>query len=157
MRPATAVIGFGNPLMGDEGVGPRIVSELLALGIGSDDVELLDMGTGGFAALHALEGRERVVLVDCAFMGEAPGTLRRFRPDEVRSRKTRLRTSLHEGDLLSMLDLAGAMGQAPAEVTLLGIEPARVEPGLELSPELETRLPEYTAAVRSVLAAGSGV
>jgi hydrogenase maturation protease len=156
MRPRTAVIGFGSPLMKDEGVGPRIIAELEARSEGNDQVELLDLGTAGFSALHAFEGRERVLVVDCAYMGEAPGTLRRFTPDQVRTLKPDIRASLHEGDLMRTLDLAASLGQAPGEVLLFGVEPACVEPGLELSPELEARVPDYVDAVCRELRAGEG-
>ena len=107
----------------------------------------MDLGTGGLAVLHALEGRRKVVFADCAFMGEAPGTMRRFTPEQVRSRKVRARRSLHEGDLLGTLELAERLGRCPGEVVIFGVEPASTEPHPGLSPVLEARVGEYVEHV----------
>ena len=145
------VIGLGNQLMGDEGIGNRLVAEFAALADRYPEVEFLDLGTSGMAVLHALAGRGKAILIDCAFMGEPPGTLRRFTPDEVRSGKTVRGLTMHEGDLLQFLELARAVGDAPDEIIIFGIEPERVEPGEGLSESLEARVGEYVEAVRHKL------
>ena len=146
-RSPVAVIGLGNPLMSDEGVGVRVVAELREAGPPFPGVDVLDLGTSGMHVLHELEGRTKVVFVDCAEMGEAPGALRRFTPEEVVSRKVRTRLSLHEGDLLHTLALARELGACPRDVVILGIQPETVAPGERLSPPLAARLGEYGKAV----------
>lgn len=148
----TVVIGLGNPLMSDEGVGVRVLERLRAGGL-PEAVEAMDLGTSGMAVLHAIAGRERAVFIDCACMGCAPGTLRRFVPDEVRSRKVATRLSLHEGDLVNTLALSRRLGECPAEVVLFGIEPAEMGPGLDLSPALAANVDRYAEAVRRELEA----
>ncbi len=145
------VIGLGNPLMGDEGIGNRLVAELTALADRYSETEFLDLGTSGMAVLHALAGRRKAILIDCAFMGEPPGTLRRFTPDEVRSGKVARGFTMHEGDLMQFLQLARAVGDAPEEIIIFGIEPERVSPGAGLSEALEARVGEYVEAVTAEL------
>ena len=77
------VIGLGNPLRGDDGVGVR-VAEALAEQALPDDVEVVDGGTQGLGLVNLMEGRQRVILVDAADMGKAPGEFVRFTLDEVR-------------------------------------------------------------------------
>jgi hydrogenase maturation protease len=138
--------------MGDEGIGIRLVAELAALAEHFPDTEFLDLGTSGMAVVHALAGRRKAILLDCAFMREAPGTLRRFAPEEVRSSKSVRGFTMHEGDLLQFLELASALGDAPEEIIIFGIEPEQVAPGMGLSETLEAKVGEYVEAVRGELA-----
>lgn len=148
MKHPLAIIGMGNPLMTDEGIGVRVVGRLQAMDL-PGGVEALDLGTSGMAVLHEIAGRRKVVFVDCAAMGERPGTLRRFTPDQVASRKVQTRLSLHEGDLLQTIALARRLGSCPDDIVIFGIEPAAIEPGDSLSPDLAARLSEYVATVRA--------
>lgn len=143
-----AIIGMGNPFMRDEGVGIRVVAELQQSDL-AETVDVLDLGTSGMNVLHELDGRDKVIFVDCTMMGTPPGTLRRFTPDDVVSRKEQSGLSLHEGDLLQTLALARQLGTCPADVVIFGIEPKVVDYGDHLSPELEENLDAYQAAVRA--------
>jgi hydrogenase maturation protease len=138
--------------MSDEGIGSRLVRELAERCGERPDVEFLDVGTGSsLRVLHAISGRRKVVFVDCAMMGEPPGSIRRFTPAEVESTKELPLLSLHEGDPLGTLRLARSLGECPGEVVIFGIQPQNVEPGRELSPELERRLADYVKAIRAEL------
>ena len=143
-----AVIGLGNPMMSDEGIGVRVVAQLQDTDL-VRNIDVIDLGTAGMNVLHELEGRERVIFVDCAMMDDPPGTIRRFTPDEVTTRKVQMGLSLHEGDLLNTLALARRLGICPEDVVIFGIEPRAIEYGDRLSLELEERLGEYTAAIRA--------
>ncbi len=146
MKPIV-VIGLGNPLMSDEGIGIHLLQALSADAGRHPDADFVDAGTAGFKALHAIAGRRKAVFIDCAMMGEAPGTIRRFSPDEVRSRKALPRFSLHEGDLLDTLEISRKLGECPADVVIFGIEPVSMAPGQELSDLLRSRLGEYRATI----------
>lgn len=143
----TIVIGIGNVLLRDEGVGVHVVRWLSELHGDMNGVEFLDAGAVGMKLVHILQGRRRAVLVDCALMGESPGTLRRFLPEEVHSIKALPGLSLHEGDLLAVIRLCEELGCCPEEIVMLGIEPGVVEPGEGLSPCLAERMDDYLAAV----------
>ena len=106
--------------------------------------------------LHELEGREKVIFVDCTMMGEPPGTIRRITPDDVRTRKIQPRLSLHEGDLLHTISLAQRLGTCPSDVVIFGIEPKSIDFGENLSPELSDRLEEYAEAIRAETRAQRG-
>ncbi len=144
IKPVVA-LGLGNPLMADEGIGVRLVVQLSRSAAEHPDVEFIDAGTGGLAVLHHIEGRRKAIFIDCAYMGEEPGAIRRFTPQEVCSSKVLAHQSLHEADLLRILDMSRQLGQAPDQVVIFGIQPRRIEPSLDLSSVLENRIDEYLA------------
>jgi hydrogenase maturation protease len=146
MKP-TLIICLGNPLMRDEGIGIRLASELLAHLAENPDVEVLDLGTGGLTVLHAIEGRKKIVFVDCAVMGKTPGTILRFTPRQVSSKKVRMRYSLHEGDLLNTLDLSRQLGQCPDDIVIFGIEPKEIAQGEGLTGELQNNIRQYVQTI----------
>lgn len=137
--------------MTDEGIGVRIIQELVRTNRVPDSVEALDLGPGGLQVLHAFDGKDKAILVDCGFMGLEPGTLRKFSPDDVRTAKVRARQSLHEGDLFETLELAKGLGKCPAEVVLIAIEPSVVELGDSLSELLTAKFESYVDAVAEEL------
>lgn len=151
MKKATVVLGLGNPLMADEGIGVCLVERLAESAGDYLDVDFVDAGTGGVSVLYKIEGRRKAIFIDCAYMGEKPGAIRRFTPDEVRSAKVLAHQSLHEADLLRIIDLARELGQAPNEIVIFGIQPERIEFSMGLSPALASRIPEYLAVIRQEL------
>jgi hydrogenase maturation protease len=146
MKPIL-VICLGNPLMRDEGVGIRLASQLQIHLADNPDIEVMDLGTGGLSVMHAIKGRKKVVFVDCAIMGQSPGSIRRFTPQQVSSTKTRMRYSLHEGDLLNTLELSRSMGECPEDIVIFGIEPKEICNGEGLSSELEKKLQQYIQSI----------
>lgn len=151
MKKPTVVLGLGNPLMADEGIGIHLIERLAGSDDEYPDVEFVDAGTGGLSVLHQMEGRHRAIVIDCAFMGERPGTMRRFAPDEVRSTKVLAHQSLHEADLMRVIAMARQLGQAPEQIVIFGIEPERVELEQGLSATLMNRIDEYQSAILSEL------
>ena len=147
----TVVIGVGNLLMADEGVGVHVVRELQQCGREFPGTDLLDLGASGMEVLHSIAGRRKAVIIDCALMGEAPGTIIRFEPEEVRSKKSVSALSFHEGDLPQILDLSKRVGECPDDVVIFGIEPDTIGFGEQLSPALGSRLPEYVAEIEREL------
>jgi hydrogenase maturation protease len=150
MKP-TLIICLGNPLMRDEGIGISLASELSQHLAGHPDVDVLDLGTGGLTVMHAIAGRKRVVFVDCAIMGEPPGTMRRFTPEEVTSKKVKTRYSVHEGDLLDTLNLSKSLGECPDDIVIFGIEPKEIAHGEGLSEELQSHIRHYTETILNEL------
>ena len=147
MKAPLAVFGLGNPLMSDDGIGICVLQALEARTDLPDGVELIDLGTGGLRIVHEAEGRQKLIFIDCAFMQEKPGTIRRFTPQEVKTLRLRMRHSLHEGDILHHLEMARALGVCPDEVVILGIEPQSVAPGQTLTPVLQDALDGYVGQV----------
>lgn len=145
------VIGLGNPLMSDEGIGVLLVQKLAEKYLGRQSVEFYDGGTGGMSLLYKIENRDKAILVDCAKMGETAGTIRRFTPDQVRSIKQLGHFSLHEVDILKVLELAAQFGGAPKEVILFGIEPQSLELGPNLTKPLADQLDSYITMISKEL------
>ncbi len=138
--------------MQDEGVGIKVVEVLQEQSHRYPCVDFKDIGTGGLSLIHAVRGYDRLIAIDCARMGKAPGTLARFEPGDARSTKETRGRSLHQADVLQVIQLARRTGEAPREVVLFGIQPAAVEFGQGLTPTLQDKLQEYAAAVRRELA-----
>lgn len=140
------VIGVGNLLMGDEGVGVRVVEYLVERGMLPEGVEAVDGGTGGLKLIPYLEGVDRVVVVD-AFKGNGrPGSIYRFDIEEIPSR-TLQKLSLHEVDLREVFSLFTLMkGRRPAG-RIVGIEPGMIAHGMGLTPEVEAAIPKAADAV----------
>jgi hydrogenase maturation protease len=145
------VLGLGNLLMSDEGIGVRLVQQLCHSADEFPAVDFIDAGTGGLAVLHHIQDRNKAIIVDCAYMGEPPGAIKRFTPCDVASTKTITNLSLHEVDLLRIIDMARQLGQCPDEITIFGIEPQVVKPGCELSKILTDRFDEYVTMIRREL------
>ena len=151
MKKATVVLGLGNPFMADEGIGVYLVDRLVSAAERCSGVDFIDAGTGGMSVLHLIEGRGKAIFIDCAFMNEVPGTLRRFTPEEVRSTKVLAHQSLHDADLLRILSLAEQLGQCPEEVVIFGIQPEVVEMRQGLSVSLMDKTEYYLSEILSEL------
>lgn len=147
----TVVVGLGNPLMSDEGIGVLVARKLQDEAVSFPDAEFVDAGAAGMKLLHLLSGREKAVLVDCAFMDLQPGEFRVFRPGDAVSSKRVDGFSVHEADLLGISDLLRRFGEEPPEIVFVGIQPESVAPGDGVSGVLSARLAEYVKAVESLL------
>jgi len=151
MKNPVVVLGLGNPLMTDEGIGIHLIERLTGHAAQYPGVDFVDAGTAGMAVLHLIEGRRKAIFIDCAFMDEEPGEIRRFTPEDVRTTKVLAHQSLHEADLLHILNLAKQLDQAPEQVVIFGIQPERVAPGDNLSPVLSGRIDAYLSRLLSEL------
>lgn len=137
-RPPIAIIGIGNFLMGDEGVGIHAIERLRGC-MWPGDVELIDAGTPGLALLHLIEGRRLVIIIDCAAFGGQPGEIQAFDPRSI-VRNERAVAGLHAVDLPSVLDLSQTTGHAPERILIVGIQPKRIAMGTALNKEVEEAL-----------------
>jgi hydrogenase maturation protease len=127
-------------------VGARVVQELQARAF-PGDVEVVDGGTLGLGIVPLLEGRRRVIMVDAAEMGEAPGEFARFKLDEARLLGEDQYLSVHSAGPREALLLAQALKMLPQEVIIYGVQPANVEWDSTLSPQVQAALPKLVEAV----------
>ncbi len=146
------VLGIGNILLRDEGVGVRVIEALADASLPAG-VETLDGGTSGADLLDAIADRRRLIVVDAVDAKAAPGSVLRFTPDELAADDTRT-VSLHEFGLLETLAAARRLGCAPAEVVILGVQPKVVAAGLELSAEVAAAVPGVIERVRAEIGRG---
>ncbi len=158
--PFTLVLGFGNPLWGDDGAGIAAV-EMLAEKDLPAQVRVEAAGLPGFGLAAWLQDArlaspQRLILVDAAHMGLAPGSWRRFSPREVKLITRGEILSLHQADLSSGLALAQALGLLPEEVVLYAVEPENLEGGAGLSAAVQKALPEMIEQITLEIWNGRG-
>jgi hydrogenase maturation protease len=143
-KPHIAVIGVGNLLLKDEGIGIHAIQALQSLDLPSH-VELIDGGTS--PDLIAYTGAvKKIIIIDAAKAGGPPGAVYRFRPDDLSAAKYELASS-HEMGVMENLRLLALTGREPPDTVIIGIEPAEIAPGLELSSVLQQKLPEIIKVV----------
>jgi len=144
-RAPRLVLGLGNVLLKDEGVGVRVVEALRALPL-PPGIDLCDGGTASLALLDVLDGRQKIVVVDAVDTGAVPGTIVRLTAADFLARPA-VRVSLHELGFAETLQAAQRMGLTPAELVILGVQPRTVACGLDLSPQLAARIPHLVDLV----------
>lgn len=145
------LIGIGNETMTDDGVGPRVASALVA-DARLHDFQVVVIGHDTLAILSYFdEATDRIVFVDSVRMTRAAGEWAVFTPDDVETQKDVGRLTTHEGDVLRVIEVGRRAGLPVPSITILGIQPERVEPGLELSDTLAARFDQYLAAARALL------
>lgn len=120
------ILGLGNPLMGDDGVGIQVVNELKNANL-SEKVDIIDGGTAGIDLIDMISGYERVIVVDAVRKGFS---------DEDKG------YSLHDVGLTPALRLMQALGMAIPEITIIGIPAADITPRMGLSEECRKWIPE---------------
>lgn len=138
-RCPVLVLGMGNLLLEDEGLGVRALESLQRRYEIPRGVELLDGGTTGMGLLDDISGREHLIVLDAVQTGDPPGTLVRLAGDDVPVYFS-MRISPHQlglSDVLATLELSG---EKPAEVVVLGMVPQSLEMKLELSDRVRGRL-----------------
>lgn len=145
-RRLILVLGVGNLLLGDEGVGIHAVRELEKRAL-PPQVDVVDGGTAGLNLLDLMKGYERVIIVDAVDAGEEPGTILRFTPQEVASDAQALPLSLHQTEILKVLELATYLGRPLPPIIIYGIQPQAMDWSTELSPALQARLSKLVDAV----------
>jgi hydrogenase maturation protease len=156
-RTRTIVIGLGNPLMADDGLGLAVLEALRRAWALPPEVELVDGGTWGISLLPVIEDAKRVLLLDAIRLGSPPGALHLLEREQLPRYLSR-QLSPHQVDLRDVLALAELRGTLPADTVAIGLEPARVEMSTELSDVLRVRLEEVvTAAVERLAAWGHEV
>lgn len=146
------MIGIGNILMGDDGIGVHVVNELLRAGL-PNWIEVVDGGTHVFSLLPLISDAEILVIIDAIDAGLCPGEMIKVWLDapkiaEQAKMKRLGQLSLHEVDIWQTLSAAKLLGKCPKNVLLIGIQVGSIEQSCEISPNLSERMDEYVASVR---------
>ena len=142
-KPIT-VLAVGNLLLQDDGVGIHALRELEKLEL-PPEVELVDGGTAGVDLLPIIEEAENLIVIDAVRGGCEPGAVYRL-PWEALQETREEALSLHQVGFLEVMELAAYRGCAPSAV-IIGIEPAVIDWGLELSPAVARVLPKVVEVV----------
>ena len=146
----TLVLGIGNLLLSDEGVGCRCVEELERRYVLPPAVSCVDGGTAGFELLPLVEDAQALIIIDALKDGRAPGTLVLVENDAV-PRLMLTRTSPHQIGICEVLATAQLTGKVPKRLLFFGIEPKSLEVAMGLSPEVSQALDKALDAVVSSL------
>ena len=139
------ILGLGNILLGDEGVGVRIAEQLASHSL-PEEVEIIDGGTAGYELISFLEGREKVIIVDAVKTEDKPGSV--YKVDlSILVEDPTMHLSLHQIGLKNVFKMASLMEINP-EVTLIGVVPKDYQSyKIGLSKEVEKAIPIVIKAI----------
>ena len=141
-----AILGVGNILLKDEGIGVRVVRQLEHGYTFQPEIALIDGGTDGPHLTSLVAHFDEIIVIDAVEGGEKPGTLYRFTLDQI-SFDIPTHLSIHQMGVLESLNEVRLLGKEP-EVTFIGIEPEDISPwGMDLSPVVEEKIPEIITLV----------
>lgn len=141
------ILGLGNVLMGDDGLGPRVIERLEAEYEFGRDVTLMDVGTPGLHLVEYLIDADVLIVIDVAKGDGRPGELHRYRGSQMLPSPPAWRLTAHDPGLKEALWTLQLHGRAPSQVLLLAVIPAKIEIGLGLSPRVQEAIPLVIAAV----------
>jgi len=140
------VLGVGNILLKDEGIGCHVVQALERIPL--TDVKVVDGGTCP-DVVQFLEGADKLIVVDATKGGGMPGQVYRFHLDDITLERKQF-LSLHDMSLVDNLMLTGFLRNI-AETVIIGVEPKEIGWGLELSPELQEKIPQIVELILAEL------
>ncbi|MGM0371590.1 MAG: hydrogenase maturation protease [Halobacteriota archaeon] len=149
---SVAVIAVGNPIMGDDGVGARVLERLEAGPEGDrPDLTLANAATTAFFALEAMSGCDRAIVLDAIATGAPPGTVHQYQYVDGAFAGEIPEMTMHDFSFAEALQAGREAYDIPGEVLILGVEPERVEMSMSLSEPIEQALPKLVARVREEL------
>lgn len=139
------IIGVGNLLLMDEGIGVHVINELEKQKL-PQNVGIYDGGTGGFKLIDLMHGVKRVIFIDAVDTGKTPGTITTFNPEDVHSIYQEKKYSLHDTDLMEVIKMTELLDNPP-EIEIVGIQPKTINYGTTLSKELTDSMPDIINTV----------
>jgi hydrogenase maturation protease len=139
------ILGIGNILLSDEGIGVHVVNELCKRSL-PENVSVVEGGTDGFRLLNVITEADRLIVIDAVRGGAEPGSIYRFDIDDVKRCPSGFKTSVHQIGILEVIDLSGLIGKTP-QTTIVGVEPKSLEMSMELSQEIRDKIPRIIEIV----------
>jgi hydrogenase maturation protease len=139
-NPKIMVMGVGNILLSDEGLGVHLLNELTKMSL-PENIELLEGGTAGLELVHLIQEIDFLIIVDAINANDEPGSIFRFQPEEINVLPERYEVSFHQVGIMEVLAMASILGHAP-QTLIFGIQPKSLEWGLELTPEISKVFPK---------------
>ena len=144
------VLGIGNLLLSDEAIGVRIIEALSQHYAFTPEIDIVDGGTAGMELIDTMANREHLIVADAVLTGSAPGTVTVLRNDDVPALFTR-KISPHQLGLSDVLMALRLTGEFPRQLTLVGVEPASLEPAITLSASVEQAVVPAMQTILGVL------
>ncbi len=145
------LLGVGNILLSDEGVGVKSVLRFAEENLLPEGVEVLDGGTCAMEMLEELENLDLLVVADCVRVGKPPASVVVLTGEEVPA-FFRQRLSPHQVGLSDVFATLLLTGRAPRAIVVIGVQPVAIETGMDLSPEVEAAVPQVLAAIGGAFA-----
>ena len=135
------VIGIGNPLRKDDGIGIVLLEKLVEIKDDlPDDIEYIDGGTGGMNLLHLFARFVIVVFIDAVNFGGEIAESKFFNSEDVISKNIQIKISTHGSDILKIIQLSKKLGENPDEIFIFGVQPQDMTPGTRLSHEIQENI-----------------
>lgn len=147
----TLVLGIGNTLLTDEGVGVHVINRLARDYPNMPQVTFLDGGTLSFTLAGEVASHNRLIVVDAVRTGSPPGSVVCYQGTEMERYLRGSRKSVHEVGLADLLDMTRLTEQYPGRTALVGIEPFEIGWGEQLSPVVAQALPSAAAGVMALI------
>jgi hydrogenase maturation protease len=144
IKPVIAIVGLGNVLLMDDGIGIHAVRQLQADGI--KDVTIAEIGTNVLRSQDIFEKADLVIVIDSVMAGGPAGMIYRFDAENAGLNK---RISLHDLGAVGMLKIMPE--HLRPQVVILGVEPEMIDYGMELSKTLQTALDKFVQAIRDTV------
>lgn len=146
------VLGIGNTLLADEGVGVHVIERLRKEFPDDDSVEFVDGGTLSFTLADVMAGTDQLIIVDAAELNSPPGSVSLFENEALDDYLGRgKRRSVHEVGLLDLLAITHLTGDLPQRRALIGIQPQKVDWGEQPSPEVAAAIPRACDMTRELI------
>lgn len=149
--PPILVLGLGNVLLQDDGVGPTLLGLLENLHGKDDRIEFVDGGTQGLALLGYLSERQAVLILDAVALGAEPGSVHVREDVDVLNLRATHASTAHEGNAGELLRVAALLGDLPDHMVLVGVEPKTIRTGVGLSSDVKASLPVALSEARTRL------
>ncbi len=147
------VLGLGNTLLGDDGVGVRVVHELRTSRRTPSGVCFVDGGTLSFSLLGDIQNSDSLIVVDAAQLGEPPGTVHIYRDQAMdRFLLSKRCCSVHEVSLSELLDMSRLTDRLPSRRAFVGIQPECIDWNTEVSESVRAGLETACTHVRALIA-----
>ena len=144
------VIGIGNPLRRDDGIGIVLLEKLIGRKDElPDGITFIDGGTGGINLLHLFARFDVVVIIDAVNFDGNIGESKLFTTEDVYSKKTQINISTHESDILKIIHLSRELGENPDEIFIFGIQPKDTSFGSNLSSELQRNIEPLSVSLQN--------
>ncbi|HEB30821.1 hypothetical protein LCGC14_2911480 [marine sediment metagenome] len=139
MSKKIAVVGIGNILLGDEGIGVVLVN-LLKKNKYTEKIDFIDAGTSFFNVVSGLRNYDKIIIIDTVFSGKAPGTVYRCEINDIEETGISGVLSLHDLGVMQSIKLEKLVGGFPEDIVFFGIEPKSIDLSMELSDEVHEKV-----------------
>ena len=144
----TVILGIGNILLKDDGVGVHTIRELENEKLPST-IELVDGGTSTLDTLSYFLDYKKIIVVDCLKAGYEPGTIYKINPEDIKNYQSE-NLSIHDVQILDVIKIANMLGKFP-KVVIFGIEPEKICLDTEMTETMKNKIPEVIKLLKMEL------